>query len=55
MNLFSKIFFVFLESYTDAGTIVGIVFGVLVGLFVIALGVGFYLKRKQGGKGQTFL
>jgi len=39
-----------IKSYTDAGTIVGIVFGVLVGLFVIALGVGFYLKRKQGGK-----
>lgn len=40
-------------SYTDAGTIVGIVFGVLLGLFVIVLLVALYMKRKQGKDGKN--
>jgi len=34
-------------NYLDAGAIVGIVFGVLAAIFLILLGVGFYLKRKN--------
>ncbi|CAK8681064.1 unnamed protein product [Clavelina lepadiformis] len=34
-------------SYTDAGVIVGIVFGVLAGLLLIAAGVYYFMQRKK--------
>ncbi|XP_078484722.1 riboflavin-binding protein-like [Ciona intestinalis] len=38
------------EVYTDTGMIIGIVFGVLGGIFLIAAGIAFYMRQKKNKK-----
>jgi len=44
---FDQIFHHSAGNYIDTGAIIGIVFGVLGGLFLIAAGIAFYMRSKN--------